>query len=78
MGIAFPATAEVEGYTAEKAKGHLIELAGGAVWNIDITMGLKTLYVTTAKAENLERLAGSLFAINVEVPGMAENVFSLG
>lgn len=39
---------------------------------------LKTLYVTTAKAENLERLAGSLFAISVEVPGMAENVFSLG
>ena len=42
LGIAFPATAEVEGYTAEKAKGHLIELAGGAVWNIDITMGLLT------------------------------------
>ena len=42
LGIAFPATAEVEGYTAEKAKGHLIELAGGAVWNIDIKMGLLT------------------------------------
>ena len=42
MGIAFPATAEVEGYTAEKAKGHVIELVGGATWNIDISMGLLT------------------------------------
>ncbi|MEC8121519.1 MAG: hypothetical protein VX113_06250 [Pseudomonadota bacterium] len=43
LGIAFPATAEVEGYTAEKAKGHVIELAGGATWNIDIAMGLLTV-----------------------------------
>ena len=42
LGIAFPATAEVEGYTAEKAKGHVIELAGGALWTIDISMGLLT------------------------------------
>ena len=42
LGIAFPATAEVEGYTAEKAKGHVIELVGGATWNIDISMGLLT------------------------------------
>ena len=42
LGIAFPATAEVEGYTAEKAKGHVIELVGGATWSIDISMGLLT------------------------------------
>ena len=42
LGIAFPATAEVEGYTAEKAKGNVIELVGGATWNIDISMGLLT------------------------------------
>ncbi|MGC6453443.1 MAG: SMP-30/gluconolactonase/LRE family protein [Candidatus Puniceispirillaceae bacterium] len=39
---------------------------------------LKTLYVTTAAAEGIERLAGSLFAISVEVAGMEENVFRLG
>ena len=38
---------------------------------------LTTLYVTTAAAEIMERLAGSLFAINVETPGMPEQVFRL-
>lgn len=37
----------------------------------------KTLYVTTAAAEQMERLAGSLFAISVETPGMDENIFQL-
>ena len=40
--IAFPATAEVEGYTAEKAKGHIIELDGGKSWHIEMRMGLLT------------------------------------
>ena len=42
LGIAFPATAEVEGYTAEKAKGHMVELAGGKSWSIAMRMGLLT------------------------------------
>ena len=42
LGIAFPSTSEVEGYAAEKAKGHVVELAGGDVWRIDMRMGLLT------------------------------------
>jgi sugar lactone lactonase YvrE len=37
---------------------------------------LRTLYITTARKEN-ERLAGSLFALDVDVPGLAENRFRL-
>ena len=50
LGFAFPATSEVEGYTAEKAKGHGLELAGGDVWRIDIRMGL----LTDAEADDVE------------------------
>lgn len=42
LGLAFPSTSEVEGYTAEKAKGHVVELAGGKTWQIDMQMGLLT------------------------------------
>ena len=38
---------------------------------------LTTLYVTTAATDPLERLAGSLFAIEVETPGMPEHFFRL-
>lgn len=36
---------------------------------------LTTLYVTTAAGETPERLSGSLFAIEVDIPGMKENIF---
>ena len=41
---------------------------------------LKTLYITTAQGGNgpLERLAGGLFAVELDVAGIAENVFKLG
>lgn len=39
---------------------------------------LRTLYVTSAASDQGERLAGSLFAISVDVPGMDENIFRLG
>lgn len=42
IGMAFPSTAEPEGYTAEKAKGNLVELAGGAHWTIDMRLGSLT------------------------------------
>lgn len=40
---------------------------------------LKTLYITTAQGGNgpLERLAGGLFAIELDVAGLAETVFKL-
>ena len=50
LGIAFPSTSEVEGYTAEKAKGHVVTLAGGDVWHIDMCMGL----LTAAEADEIE------------------------
>ena len=39
MGLCLPATAEPEGYHAEKAKGNIISLAGGATWHIDLEVG---------------------------------------
>jgi hypothetical protein len=42
IGMAFPSTSEVEGYTAEKAKGQIISLDGGKAWRIDMRMGLLT------------------------------------
>lgn len=40
---------------------------------------LKTLYITSARGETLagNQMAGSLFAIRMEVPGQAENMFRL-
>jgi len=57
LGIAFPATAEVEGYTAEKAKGHMVELEGGKRWSITMRMGVlkaeeaKDMRATIAKVK---------------------------
>ncbi len=42
LGIAFPATSGVEGYSAEKAKGRVVCLDGGQTWNIDMRFGLLT------------------------------------
>lgn len=39
LGMVLPATAEPEGYTAEKAKGNVKTLAGGAEWRCDMEMG---------------------------------------
>ena len=42
LGLAFPATAEVEGFTAEKAKGNIVKLDGKKRWSIAMRMGLLT------------------------------------
>ncbi|MFO1032626.1 MAG: DUF4432 family protein [Hyphomicrobiales bacterium] len=39
MGMAFPSTSEVEGYTAEKKKGLFVALAGGDTWRVDMRVG---------------------------------------
>ncbi len=39
LGMVSPATAEPEGYTAEKAKGNILTLAGGAEWRCAMEMG---------------------------------------
>ncbi len=40
LGIADPATAEPEGYTAEKAKGNIKTIAVGASWRMEVEMGV--------------------------------------
>jgi hypothetical protein len=39
IGMAFPATSEVEGYTAEKKKGLYVALEGQKSWRVDMRMG---------------------------------------
>jgi hypothetical protein len=39
LGFAMPATAEPEGYSAEKAKGHLQAIAGATTWRADFVVG---------------------------------------
>lgn len=39
LGLCLPATAEPEGYTAEKAKGHVRQLTGGAALRFEMMAG---------------------------------------
>ncbi len=56
LGLILPATAEPEGYTAEKAKGNVKTLAGGAEWRCDMELGALTAAETQALAAEIERL----------------------
>ncbi len=47
LGIAFPSTSGVEGYTVEKAKGRVETVEGGDTWRIDMQFGLLTEAETT-------------------------------
>ncbi len=49
LGLALPATADVEGYAAEKAKGNLVTVDGGGTWRIEIRAGA----VRAAEAETI-------------------------
>lgn len=42
LGIAFPSTSGVEGYTAEKAKGRVETVKSGETWRVDMVLGLLT------------------------------------
>jgi hypothetical protein len=55
VGMAFPATAETEGYTAEKAKGNLVELEGGKTWSVAMRLGTLDRNETAALAALLSR-----------------------
>ena len=50
LGLILPGTAEPEGYTAEKAKGNLKILPGGAVFHFDVEFGA----LTPSEASELE------------------------
>lgn len=56
LGIAFPSTSEVEGYTAEKAKGQVVALAGGEIWTIDMRMGSLTAPETDEMVQRIARV----------------------
>lgn len=56
LGLAFPATAGVEGYNAEKAKGRGIELAGGEIWRVDMTMGHLTVQETNDAIDAIDNI----------------------
>lgn len=56
LGVAFPATSGVEGYTAEKAKGRVVTLKGGESWRADMTFGLLTAAETDAAIALIDRV----------------------
>jgi hypothetical protein len=58
LGMAEVATAEVEGFTAEKAKGNVKSLAAGATWEAVMDVGVLTADETAAKQREIERIVG--------------------
>lgn len=58
LGIAFPSTSGVEGYTAEKAKGRVETLESGATWQLDMQLGLLTAQETKEAVAMIAELNG--------------------
>ena len=58
LGIVFPSTAGVEGYTAEKAKGRLVEVPPKGDWRIEMRMGRRAPEQAVRLAADLDRIAG--------------------
>ena len=58
LGIAFPATSGVEGYLAEKSKGQVVELAGGAHWKTSMRMGRLDRARAREMVGKIDRIAG--------------------
>ncbi|MBN1837827.1 MAG: DUF4432 family protein [Spirochaetales bacterium] len=56
IGIALPATAEADGYTAEKAKGNLKVLPGGATVSFSFQTGLLTPEQAQEYAQRIEAI----------------------
>lgn len=56
LGLVLPATAEPEGYSAEKAKGNLLTIAAGARYRCEYEVGA----LDSAQAKELERAIGGI------------------
>lgn len=56
LGIILPATAEPEGYSAEKAKGNLKFVAPGATWNCEYTIGMLMAEQTKAMEGRIQQI----------------------
>lgn len=59
LGIAFPSTSGVEGYTAEKAKGRVHALNGGDTWQLDMRLGLLTEHETQDAIAKIKAVRGN-------------------
>lgn len=58
LGIVFPSTAGVEGYTAEKAKGRLVDVPAQGTWRIEMRMGRASVLETASLARKINKIAG--------------------
>jgi Domain of unknown function (DUF4432) len=58
IGIAFPSTSEVEGYSAEKKKGLYAVVDGGKSWRVDMRMGV----LTKTETENVVQEIATILA----------------
>lgn len=56
IGVAFPATSGVEGYTIEKGKGRIVQLTGGDTWHIDMRLGHLTAAETTDMIDVIDKI----------------------
>ncbi len=56
LGLILPATAEPEGYTAEKAKGHIKQIPAQGVWRCDYVLGAVDEEKANQIAAQIERL----------------------
>ena len=56
LGIILPATAEPEGYAAEKAKGNILLLPGGAEFRCDMVLGMLTANEAGAMQAQIESI----------------------
>jgi hypothetical protein len=59
LGIVLPASAEPEGYTAEKAKGNILVLEGGGVFRAEIEVGALTPDEAQKMAANISSIVRS-------------------
>ncbi|MEM7258981.1 MAG: DUF4432 family protein [Pseudomonadota bacterium] len=58
VGVAFPATSGVEGYTTEKGKGRVVALAAGDIWRISMRLGHLTATETSDMIDVITQIRG--------------------
>lgn len=58
LGIAFPSTCGVLGYTAEKAAGHVLSLEAGSTWSIAMKSGALDAAATRSLMTQIDQIAG--------------------
>lgn len=56
LGVSFPATSGVEGYTIEKGKDRVVPLPGGDTWRISMRMGHLTAAETTDVINTIDKI----------------------